>query len=373
MGAIPAQAVPIGGTATVDLSPYFSDPDGDELSYDAASSNTEVAEVSVTGSSVVVAAGARGVATVTVTARDPGGLSASSPFAVTVSEQGFRIELVFVSSVTPAQRAAFVRAAERWMAILAPTELPDFRANRTLTCGDDTRFARYVETIDELMIVAAVSEIDGPGGTLAQAGPCWGRIGSWLPFYGRMEFDAADLDRLEQRGSLEETILHEMGHVLGIGTIWDRLGLLRNPASDTEAPDTHFTGRLAIDAFNEAGGTGYRGAKVPVENMGGPGSRNGHWRETVLSAELMTPYTSGVPEPLSAITIQSLADIGYEVDSTAAEPYRLPGADAARAIDPDRLIPYGDDIWRGTLVIVDPDGRIVRVIPGSGGDDRRRF
>ena len=102
-----------------------------------------------------------------------------------------------------------------------------------------------------------------------------------------MEFDAADLDRLEQRGSLEETILHEMGHVLGIGTIWDRLGLLRNPASDTEAPDTHFSGRLAIDAFNEAGGTGYRGAKVPVENMGGPGSQR-PLEGNVLSAELMT-------------------------------------------------------------------------------------
>ena len=272
VGVIPAQAVPIGGTATVDLSPYFSDPDGDELSYDAASSNTEVAEVSVTGSSVVVAAGARGVATVTVTARDPGGLSASSSFEVSVSEQGFRIALVFVTSVTRAQRAAFVRAAARWMTILAPTELPDWREPRTWTCGDDPRFDRYVETIDDVMIVAAVDEIDGPGGTLARAGACWRRAWTLMPLYGRMEFDVADLELLERRGTLEDVVLHEMGHVLGIGTIWSRLGLLRDPASETEAPDTHFTGPLAIEAFDEAGGTGYGGAKVPVENMGGPGS-----------------------------------------------------------------------------------------------------
>ncbi|WP_420461614.1 Ig-like domain-containing protein [Candidatus Palauibacter sp.] len=376
VGEIPAQAVSAGETATVDVSPYFREPDGDALSYTASSSNAGVAGADVSGSSVVVSALAGGMATVTVTARDPGGLSASSSFSVTVetAEGRFQIELIFATSMTRTQRAAFVRAAERWMTILAPTELPDARVNRTLDCGDDPRFERYVETIDELMIVAAVAEIDGPGGTLAQANWCWARSGTLLPFYGRMEFDAADLDRLEQRGSLEETILHEMGHVLGIGTIWDRLGLLRNPASDTELPDTHFTGRLAIEAFNEAGGTGYRGAKVPVENMGGPGSRNGHWREIVLATELMTPYTDpGVPEPLSAITIQSLADLGYEVDSTVAEPYRLPGADAARAIDPDRLIPYGDDIWRGPVVIVDRDGRIVRVIPGSSGGDRRRF
>ena len=374
VGAIPAQAVPIGGTATVDLSPYFSDPDGDELSYDAASSNTEVAEVSVTGSSVVVAAGARGVATVTVTARDPGGLSVSSSFGVSVSEQRFRIELVFVTSVTRAQRAAFVRAAERWMTILAPTELPDSREPRTWTCGDDPRFERYVETIDDVMIVAAVDEIDGPGGTLAQAGVCWRRVGTLMPLYGRMEFDVADLERLERRGTLEDVVLHEMGHVLGIGTIWSRLGLLRDPASETEAPDTHFTGPLAIEAFDEAGGTGYRGAKVPVENRGGPGRRNAHWRETVLRTELMTPSVRvGGSSPLSAITIQSLADLGYSVDTTLADPYRLPDADAARDIDPGRLIPYGDDIWRGPVVIVDRDGRIVRVIPGSNSGDRRRF
>ena len=374
VGAIPAQAVPIGGTATVDLSPYFSDPDGDELSYDAASSNTEVAEVSVTGSSVVVAARARGVATVTVTARDPGGLSASSSFGVTVSEQGFQIELIFATSVTRTQRAAFVRAAERWMTILAPTELPDSREPRTWTCGNDPRFERYVETIDDVMIVAAVDEIDGPGGTLAQAGACWRRVGTLMPLYGRMEFDVADLERLERRGTLEDVVLHEMGHVLGIGTIWSRLGLLRDPASETEAPDTHFTGPLAIDAFDEAGGTGYRGAKVPVENMGGPGSRNSHWRETVLRTELMTPSVRvGGSNPLSTITIQSLADLGYSVDTTVADPYRLPAADAARDIDPGRLIPYGDDIWRGPVVIVDRDGRIVRVIPGSSGGDRRRF
>ena len=224
------------------------------------------------------------------------------------------------------------------------------------------------------MIVAAVDEIDGPGGTLARAGACWRRAGTLMPLYGRMEFDVADLQRLERRGTLEDVVLHEMGHVLGIGTIWSRLGLLRDPASETEAPDTHFTGPLAIEAFDEAGGTGYRGAKVPVENMGGPGSRNAHWRETVLRTELMTPSVRvGGSSPLSAITIQSLADLGYSVDTTVADPYRLPDADAARDIDPGRLIPYGDDIWRGPVVIVDRDGRTVRVIPGSNSGDRRRF
>ncbi len=114
----------------MDVSSYFSDPDGDALSYTAASSNAGVAEASVSGSSVAVAAHARGVVTVTVTARDRGGgLSASSPFAVTVevAEGRFQIELVFVTSMTQSREAAFRRAAQRWMTILAPTELRDLR------------------------------------------------------------------------------------------------------------------------------------------------------------------------------------------------------------------------------------------------------
>lgn len=253
------------------------------------------------------------------------------------------------------------------MTILAPTELPDQTVNGTLRCGNDPRFDQYADTIDDLRIVAAVGEIDGPRGTLGQARFCGLRLESTLPYYGMMEFDVADLDRLESSGDLEEVILHEMGHVLGIGTLWSHFGLLRDPASEAEAPDTRFTGPLAIEAFDEAGGTGYEGAKVPVENTGGRGTRNGHWRQTVLVTELMTGYlTEGasVPSPLSAITIQSLADLGHTVDPMVADPYRLPGADAARLIEPGRLISYGDDIRRGPVVIVDADGRIVRVIPG---------
>ena len=324
-----------------------------------------MATVTVSEATLTIRGVAAGVATVTVTASDSAGATVASPFEVTVvrTDDSFEIEIVFATSVTRAQEAAFRRAAERWMAILAPTELPDARFNRTVGCGEDPRFERHVETIDDLMIVVAVGEIDGPRGVLGRAGPCWIRTVTWLPIYGRIEMDAADLERLET-GDLEEAILHEMGHVLGIGSVWSRLDLLRDPASETSTPDTHFTGPLAIAAFDEAGGTGYGGAKVPVENMGGSGSRNSHWRETVLALELMTPVQHlGVAEPLSAITIQSLADLGYEVESTWAEPYQLPSADIARAIEAAPRIPYGDDIWRGPLVVADPDGRIVRVIP----------
>ena len=364
VGTIPPLPLPAGETATVNLSSHFADPDGDALSYSAASSNVGVAGVSVSRGVLTVRAFSAGEATVTVTASDPRGLSASSAFGVSVTgvPSGFRIDLVFATSMTATQEAAFHSAAERWMAVLEPTDLPDVRPREPLTCGDDPRFRRTVDVVDDLMIVAVVEEIDGPRGALARAGPCWLRSDSALPLYGRMTFDAADLRRIERIGGLENLVLHEMGHVLGIGSIWRSLGLLRNPAPENEEPDTHFRGPLAIEAFDAAGGESYAGAKVPVENTGGPGTRNGHWRESVLLTELMTGYSNPGSEPLSAITVQSLADLGYSVDLAPADSYELPDADMARAVDESERIPYGDDIWRGPLVLVDEAGRIVRII-----------
>ena len=83
-GSIPAQTVAVGETAAVDVSAYFSDPDGDALSYTAETSDAGVAEVSVSGSTVTVSAVGRGSATVTVTATDPGGLTATQTLEATV-------------------------------------------------------------------------------------------------------------------------------------------------------------------------------------------------------------------------------------------------------------------------------------------------
>ena len=86
-GSIPALTVAVGETATVNVAGYFTDPDGDALTYTAASSNPETATVAVSGSVVTVTATARGGVTVTVTATDPGGLSAQATFTVTVPNQ----------------------------------------------------------------------------------------------------------------------------------------------------------------------------------------------------------------------------------------------------------------------------------------------
>ena len=79
-------------TASIDLNRYFTDPDDDALTYDATSSNTHVATVSVSGSTVALTARHLGRADVRVTARDPDGLTATQGFSVTVEQGGPALE-----------------------------------------------------------------------------------------------------------------------------------------------------------------------------------------------------------------------------------------------------------------------------------------
>ena len=85
VGAMPDQTLEAGEAATVDASGYFRDPDGGDLSYAAASSDSSVALAAVSGSEVTVTGVGPGTATATVTATDPDGLSAEQSFGVVVS------------------------------------------------------------------------------------------------------------------------------------------------------------------------------------------------------------------------------------------------------------------------------------------------
>ena len=76
------------GAAPVNVARYFTDPDGDALTYAASSSRTDVVTAAVSGSTVTLTPVAAGTATVTVTARDPGGLSATQSIAVTAQGAG---------------------------------------------------------------------------------------------------------------------------------------------------------------------------------------------------------------------------------------------------------------------------------------------
>jgi len=161
-------------------------------------------------------------------------------------------------------------------------------------------------------------------------------------------------------GLLQQVILHEMGHVLGYGTLWPELGLLADPSLSGGA-DPHFTGAQATAAFDAAGGTSYAGGlKVPVENTGGAATADAHWRESVFGSELMTGFIQVGENPLSQVSVASMADLGYAVNATGADPYTL--APALRAFGIRRALELKNDVVRLPIRVVNEAGDVVRIV-----------
>ena len=224
----------------------------------------------------------------------------------------YKIEVRFLGGLTQTQKNAFKAAANRWTKVII---------------GDVPSVIVGGQVIDDLLIEARGVPIDGPGKILGQAGPTNLRPASaganaFLPAKGIMSFDTADLAQMQANGTLLDVITHEMGHVIGIGTIWTLKGLLAGKGTANPT----FTGTNAKREFGILKGTGP--AAVPVENGGGAGTRDSHWRESVFKNELMSGFIAGANNPLSKLTVASLKDLGYVVDINAAEPYALPNLQA---------------------------------------------
>jgi hypothetical protein len=222
-------------------------------------------------------------------------------------ESAFHIDVRFGAGLSAPQRFAFTAAAARWGAIITADVRP------VVIDG---------QTIDDVRIDAEGVRIDDVGKILGQAGPVDLRPGSFLPATGIMSFDSADLAQMESDGSLVSVIVHEMAHVLGFGTIFDRLGLITGAGG----ADPQFTGSSATREYAALLGPGAQPRGVPLANVGGPGTRDGHWREEVFANELMTGFLDTAPNPLSRVTIGAFEDLGYSVDYEGADAYRLPTA-----------------------------------------------
>lgn len=234
--------------------------------------------------------------------------------APTSSPGAYTIDIRWISSPSDRHRRAVQAAAARWQQVIT-ADLPAVPLKAAAGACFTTQPA-VDETIDDLVVYIEFVPIDGAGKVLGSSGPCYVRSDSGLPVMGYMKLDVEDLRQMEVRGTLDDAVLHEMGHVLGIGTLWPEKGLLAGAGTD----DPTFTGPHGIAGYHDLGGTL---PSVPVENTGGDGTRDGHWRESVFGNELMTGYISSAGNPLSGMTIASLLDLGYGANPGAASGYTI--------------------------------------------------
>jgi hypothetical protein len=176
-----------------------------------------------------------------------------------------------------------------------------------------------------------------------------------------MEFDEADLANVLANGTFPDVVLHEMGHVLGIGTMWN-LGRSLLTGAGTASP--FFTGAAGRAGFQAINTVTFSGTPVPVEGNSAPvGTRDGHWRESVLGRELMQGYAKVGGMPLSRLTVGSLQDMGYVVNLSAADPFTITSpllAGFPSGLETPRL--FNDEL-RGDMLGVDATGRVVKVTP----------
>ncbi len=237
----------------------------------------------------------------------------------------FNITLSYLLPPTPRQVEVFEAAAARWERIIIKDE-PSFTG--TLPSAFEG-FPPLVDegTVDDIIIEVALAPIDGPGSILGQAGPRFVRDDDFLTLSGIMFFDVADLDFLEEIDLFEEVIVHEMGHVLGVGTLWNvaPFGFDRTLRGGTD-DNPYFLGKKANVFWNAEGGT----LELPIEGDFGPGTRFGHWDEAALDNELMTGFLNLGENPLSRITAGSMRDLGYG-SASVGESYDLPRGTAGEA------------------------------------------
>lgn len=151
-----------------------------------------------------------------------------------------------------------------------------------------------------------------------------------LPSVGYVALDAGKFRHQENtdywEGHFYRLSIHEIGHVLGIGSLWG------NFVTKIGDLTPLYGGPLAVKAFSDSGGKG----KIPLEQD------TSHWKEQTLGDEVMTPRPSqNFNTPLSAVTVQALADLGYVVDVSKADRYRVPKliATSAKVFGCSPLIP----------------------------------
>lgn len=300
--------------------------------------------------------------------------------SVTFSAQGiptanYDIQVRFTSDPSTAQRQAFASAATRWSQVIVG-DLSNFTAGSIPACtnsGGAVLHPAVAEAVDDLVIFATLAPIDGPGQTLGSASPCYFRSSSLTAVTGMMTFDTADLQAMENNGSLNEVILHEMGHVIGLGTLWNikqtETTYARRFLTGDGAPGVFYNAPLALAAFNGTSNANFfTGTPVPVEDCVqgvpttcGVGTRDGHWREFVFKNELMTGYISATGNPLSRITLASLQDMNYTVDMNAADAYAFSSTALFSGVA-GRLIELRESKRSWSMKGIDENGRVRQVI-----------
>jgi hypothetical protein len=255
-----------------------------------------------------------GSADMALVATSPALAVGQATFTARVVDELFGIEFRALGAIPPRLAQALERAAARWMSVVAAHIGTSQVTLGAGSCGPTS--PSVSESIRDVVVFVRVTPIDGQGEILASALPCAVHEESGLPVIARITFDSSDVAQYVANDWVDLIATHELGHALGFGTVWEQRGLVLG--SGTTNP--RFSGASAAREYAFAFG-GSNANVVPVENTGGAGTANRHWRASVFPVETMNGFIDSPTAPLSRITIGAMEDIGYRVNYDAADAY----------------------------------------------------
>ena len=236
----------------------------------------------------------------------------------------FGIDIVMTQPAVVGYEEAMTAATDWWSSVLHGTEWPDreITARDSEECflghggGRAWKYWKVKGTVDELVIVTANRHGAGAGVGACLKRSHWHAEDSPVAHYplaGHIMMDP----RLGWAGHNVGVMKHEIGHMLGLVMPWlVRVGLatqLRDEpeGGDRESTKGYFLGRRALEVFRAGGGDRALDA-LPYDWAG-------HWLSEAVPCELMGGWCD---VPMEAISLASLADMGYTVDMSKAKPWR---------------------------------------------------